>query len=308
MGLDLAVGVLYDGAGDDRYSSQVIAQGAATANGVGMVIDGGGADSWAMGSDPRSWGNAGWARGLPSLALLLQDRSSASYTREGGPVQPPEGSGNPGGARGEPPAGSEPPIPLHCAPVAAADADTSLPLADALRGIETGFAGGSADSGLYAAVQRRLMTRLEESIAAVPHDDFSVVWSFSMALRCAFAHATDDEAQAMWNAVERVLAGGPAVPLAGPLTDAVRTRPPSVPQAQRILSALDRHPWCSVRTSALRLREAITEGEASRAAAIDAARAALHSSCWGLQAAGLRVLAQLGEAPRDDVRIASFLH
>ena len=307
MGLDLAVGILFDAAGNDRYDAQVLAQGAATANGVGMVIDSGGADAWTMGGDPRSWGRAEWARGLPSLGVLLYDPAAARFAREGKPVPQPAGGGGPEEAQENAPAGSEPPAPLRCAPVASDAADTPLSLAEALRRIETGFSGGTADPAVYAAVQRRLMTRLDESLTGLPHDDFSVIWSLSMALRCAFVRATGDDAQSMWNAAERVLAEGLAVPLAGPIADAMRARPPSLAQAQRILQALDRHPWCSVRASALRLRQTGVEDGASRAAAVETAQAALRSPCWRLQAAGLRVLGDAGVAPQFDDSVASFL-
>ena len=71
MGLDLAVGILYDGAGDDQYRGETLVQGAATANGLGLVVDNGGADRWQAG-DAANWGDAQWDRGMPSLAQLPQ--------------------------------------------------------------------------------------------------------------------------------------------------------------------------------------------------------------------------------------------
>lgn len=72
MGLDLAVGVLADLAGDDRYAAPTLAQGAATANGVGILSDAGGINHWRL-DHPPGRGNAEWSRGLPSLGLVLAD-------------------------------------------------------------------------------------------------------------------------------------------------------------------------------------------------------------------------------------------
>ncbi|HUQ75219.1 MAG TPA: hypothetical protein VM183_10865 [Burkholderiales bacterium] len=81
MGLDLAVGVLIDGAGDDSYRSNYVAQGSGTANGFGLLADEAGTNTWEMGADPRSWGHAQWLRGLPTVGVLLHDPSRASFSR-----------------------------------------------------------------------------------------------------------------------------------------------------------------------------------------------------------------------------------
>ncbi len=72
MGLDLAVGALVDASGDDRYAAPTLAQGAATANGVGIVQDTGGRNEWRLDHAPGR-GHAEWARGLPSVGLVLGD-------------------------------------------------------------------------------------------------------------------------------------------------------------------------------------------------------------------------------------------
>jgi hypothetical protein len=148
--------------------------------------------------------------------------------------------------------------------------------------------------------------RLEETIQEIPPDDFDLVWAFSQALRCALADATPDEAQAIWGTVERRLSAEPAMPLALSVANALRVRPPPAPQADRMLEALDQHPQCRVRASALFLRHAVG-GEPARLTTAAAAQAALRSSCWQLQAAGLRVLRELDIAPEDGGHLASFL-
>ena len=72
MGLDLAVGVLADLAGDDRYAAPTLAQGSATANGVGIVSDAAGRNDWRLDQAPGR-GNAEWSRGLPSVGLVFGD-------------------------------------------------------------------------------------------------------------------------------------------------------------------------------------------------------------------------------------------
>ncbi|MDF3010820.1 MAG: hypothetical protein K0S03_1616 [Burkholderiales bacterium] len=80
MGLDLALGVLVDGAGDDRYSARFHAQGTATANGLGLLADAGGADRLRV-EDRYAWGTAEPLRGLPSVGLLLNDSRKALFER-----------------------------------------------------------------------------------------------------------------------------------------------------------------------------------------------------------------------------------
>jgi hypothetical protein len=182
-----------------------------------------------------------------------------------------------------------------------------LRLARALNAIAPGFAGGAVDPEIYAGVQRQLTTRLQASLAELPHDDFNVVWSLTGALRCALAGASHEDAETMWAALGRVLSAEPATPLAGPITAALRERPPPAAQMRRIVRVLEVHPWCGVRTAALSLRQAAMGGDASRAERVEAARAAADSPCWRLQAAGLRALRQLEVSPDGGTNLPSFL-
>ena len=306
MGLDLAVGVLFDAAGDDHYQSQVLAQGAGTANGVGIVIDGGGTDEWHMGADRRSWGHAEWARGLPTLGLLLYEPARASFVREGKAVSHSPSIAEFGGPLGRTPVAHEASGEHRCADIAAAVTDSALPLAQALAAIAPGLAGGSVDPAIYARVQRQLTRRLQASLEEIPHDDFNVTWALGAALRCALVGATSEDAEAMWTALERVLKVKPATPLAGLITVALRARPPGASQLGRIVTVLDDHPQCSVRAAAVFLRLAAMDAHESRATVVEAARTALRAPCWRLQASGLRVLKKLDIVP-DGSHLASFL-
>jgi hypothetical protein len=180
-------------------------------------------------------------------------------------------------------------------------------LADALRRLAPAFAGAAFDAALYAHVRQRLLGGLEASLAELPRGDFDVAWSLVEALRCAAAGAEAVEAQAMWDAMKRVLAAEPATPYAGAIIGALRERPAPPQQMENILAALDAHPGCGVRAAALRLRQTMAQDAAARASAVTAAHAALRSPCWRLQASALEVLTRLGAPPADRGALPTFL-
>jgi hypothetical protein len=300
------VGILLDGGGDDRDQAPLLAQGAATANGVGVLADSGGSDHWHL-EDPRqAWGGAEWSRGLPTLGLLLYDPGRAVFTSKSGALSPPPEAALSGGPQGNAPVRHEP-MPGRRCPDGGDSADaTTVPLADALRRLAPAFAGGAFDGVLYGDVQRRLTTQLESSLRELPRGDFDVAWSFGEALRCVLAGATPEQVAEMWAAMERVLIADPATSYAGAIAGALRERPAPAPQMDRMLAALDAHPACGVRSAALRLRGTAADGDA-RAPALHAAQAAMQSSCWRLQASALAVLTNLGAPPADTRVLPTFL-
>jgi hypothetical protein len=306
MGLDLAVGILLDGAGDDRYRAPLLAQGAATANGFGVLADGGGADHWHVDDSRQAWGRAEWLRGLPSTGVLVYDPAGAGFARKEGDFTPPPGAARLGSPLGQAPVVHEPLAQRRCPAAAPADPESALPLAEALRRLAPAFAGGTFDAALYSEVQRRLTMRLEASLAELPGDDFDVAWSLGEALRCALAGATAEQAGEMWAAMERWLAAKSSAPYAGVIAAALRERPAPPQQMERMLAALDAHPACGVRSAALRLRGTAADGDA-RAMALRAAQAALQSPCWRLQASALAVLTRLGAPPADRAALPTFL-
>jgi len=87
MGLDVAVGTLIDRGGDDAYRAYYGAQGAATANGFGLLSDASGADRFELGPDDHAWGRAEWLRGLPSVGVLLHG-NAVEFSRDSKPVAP----------------------------------------------------------------------------------------------------------------------------------------------------------------------------------------------------------------------------
>ncbi|HUQ26444.1 MAG TPA: hypothetical protein VM140_12305 [Burkholderiales bacterium] len=89
MGLDLAVGVLADASGDDEYTAGLLAQATATANGVGVLHDAGGADRFEIASGERQWGHAEWLRDLPSAGVFVYDAGRAKFSSAGTAVSAP---------------------------------------------------------------------------------------------------------------------------------------------------------------------------------------------------------------------------
>jgi hypothetical protein len=110
MGLDLALGVLFDGGGGDDYRAGRLAQGTATANGIGMLLDAGGADRWQVDAGPRNWGHAEAWRRLPSVGVFEVKSNPARFVLAGtaldAPPSPPvtEERSSPGACAGGAPA------------------------------------------------------------------------------------------------------------------------------------------------------------------------------------------------------------
>ncbi len=305
MGLDLAVGLLFDGAGNDRYRAPLLAQGAATANGLGILVDGGGTDHWHVDDTGGTWGRAEWARGLPTLGVLVYDPADAAFAHKDAEIWPARDAAAAGGPFGGAPVKHVAPAAPRCPEATPAAGETALPLAQLLRSLAPAFAGGPLDPAIYAETRRRLTTRLEASLEELPRDDFDVALSLAEALRCALTAATAEEAAALWNAMERVLAA--QTPFAGAVMAGLGERPASAPQMARMLAALDGYPACGVRAAALRLRADTAADEASRASTARAAQSALGSPCWRLQAVALDVLRQLGAKPDPAAVLPSFL-
>jgi len=271
MGLDLAVGVLADIEGDDRYAAPNLAQGAATANGVGIIIDAAGRNEWRL-EHKSGWGRTEWSRGLPSVGVVLADA----------PVNEGPATHEAGGAATCPPAPAAPPA--------------QVSPAQALRGLGPGFVSGKPEGSAYALLLEALRTRTRATLSELPADDFDVLWPLGTALRCALKDASAEQATDMWDAFEGVLHDEPQSPYAGLIAGALRARPAPAVQMRRLIDRLAAHPSCAVRTAALAL-----DGSSG------AAQLALQSSCWRLQARALRILEESGVAPQTLGTVPSFL-
>jgi len=295
MGLDQSVGLLYDGAGDDDYAAPGIAQGAATENGMGFMIDLAGANRFhASGGDRRMWGRAEWARALPSLGILLYEPGGSSFERAGKPEVVPATQAALGG-----PWASQA-IEYEAEPAFACPSDAPAlapapPLAAALDALLPGLMSGKSDARLFASIRERLTQDLRGNLATLPAGSFGVWYALGEALRCSLIAASEGEAHALWDEIERQLAADPAGPFTGPLLAGLRGRPAPPAQRRRILAALHRSPSCGIRALALRLGDAP-----------DFAQAALASSCWREQAEALAALRRTGGTASSAV-LPSFL-
>jgi hypothetical protein len=268
MGLDLAVGILIDASGNDRYGAPTLAQGAATSNGVGVISDGAGRNEWRLDAPPGR-GAAQWSRGLPSTGLVLADA----------PTLPTR-------------VAHEPEPDIEC-PAESGAAPADAPLEAALRALGPELVARKVDAARYALVLRELRARPAESLEALPLGDFDVLWPLGTALGCALRGASEAQAERMLVALERLLE---QPRFAGLVAAALRARPGPSQARQRLVERLLRHPSCSVRSEALAL-----DGS------VEAAQAALASSCWQLQARALGILDRLGAAPEDLSQVPPFL-
>jgi len=285
MGLDLAVGILADVEGDDRYAAPTLAQGSATANGVGLMLDLGGEDEWRLGERGEGWGEAKWSRGLPSIALILFDDARGTLLRGGKPATLPA-----------PAVAHESESEGTCPPAPAAAPATGLALAQALRRLGPGLAAGKVDGALWALALGELRARPGAALSELPAEEFDVAWALSAALACALRGAQDAQAVVMWDAFERHLAEQPGSPLAGQIAGALRARPAPAPQMRRLVARLAAHPACGVRAQALALDGSVA-----------AAQGALRSSCWQLQSRALRILSEKGVSPESLEGVPAFL-
>lgn len=140
-----------------------------------------------------------------------------------------------------------------------------------------------------AALQKNLVERFDQTMAQLNLEDFDRTLHHARALRCAMRHAD------LVDAAGRLLAAYPPPAIAVAIARALHERPAADTQMLVIQRALARHPSCGVRATAV----ALWPDER-------AAQAALRSSCWRLQAAGLEALKRLGLAA-DRAALPSFL-
>ncbi len=263
VGHDMAVGVLLERSGDDRYAARYLAQGSASANGLGLLADLAGGGHWEMGADRSAWGSAEAARGLPSVGLLLHDPARAAFARPQAPPPPPPQAAKADG----------------CPAAAPSRAAGSTPLVSLLRTLAPGFISGKPDARAFGELLQRLIADPRAAMAQVPAEDFDAMWALDFALACAVSAAPAEAMPAMWAGFEHVLAATPGTPFAWMIGHAVRKRPPPPATQRRILAALDAHPSCAVRAQALLAWPSEERAHKS-----------LQASCWREQAAALQVL------------------
>ena len=279
MGLDIAAGLLYDLDGNDTYEAGSFAQGAATANGVGLLIDRAGANLYSITSaDTHAWGTAEWERRLPTVAALVSDASQATFTRAGKAAAP------------APPrvVHSADDEPTRCPAIAPARGPGMGTFPSLLYPVALRLPYGDPDPKRYGEVLRRLIDDPAGAMAEIPPGNFTLVYALGDTLQCALLAASDAEAAKMHGAFAAML-GAPNPPFLAVLAFALQRRPGPPATMEKLRSALRTSPRCSLQALAM---PSAPESEA---------RAALGSACWRLQAAAYARLQALGVAQAGDL-------
>ena len=88
MGLDVAVGVLFDAAGTTTTARMRSRRRAAPRTASACSRTKRGADHFEMNDHPLAWGQAQWFRHLPTVGVLLYDPARATFIRSGKPSAP----------------------------------------------------------------------------------------------------------------------------------------------------------------------------------------------------------------------------
>ncbi len=274
MGYDIATGLLLDAGGDDTYEAGSYAQGAALANGVGLLIDRLGNNRFSITSaDEHAWGHAEWQRGLPTVAALVRDGASASFRRAGAPAAP------------LPPrvVRSAEDAPTRCPAILPSPESDRTVFLSSLRQVALRLPYSDPDPARYGEVLRRLIDDPAGAIAQVPPADFTLMYALGDTLQCALLAASDAEAGRMWRALDAML-DEPRSPALGIVAYALQRRPAPAATMAKLGSALRSSPRCSLQALAM---PSASEREA---------RAALAATCWRLQAAAYERLEALGAA------------
>lgn len=276
MGLDLAVGILHDAAGLSSVRGGTLAQGAATANGVGIAILAGESN---LSIDGQGWGEPHGARGLPGGALLLASADTTALYGESAKRTAWTSVGPLGGA----PPVVEGPTRLNCpapaGPVAAQDDHRHLLRVSAPVGGE-----GAPAEAAYRRLAQAMPGALAELMRGVEAGE-ALALNLSGMVRCWMAAGgAPAKAQALEIVSNRVVEGVASqawLPVA--LLQRSGTAPLSV--VQKLLAHRD----CGARAGAISLvRRDVTKYPAEFVQAM--ASAALTDPCWQAKAAGLRLV------------------
>jgi len=272
-GVHEALGVLRDEGGNDHYTLKVgVGQGMGLDLALGVLVDAAGDDNYKAGD--LAQGSA-TANGIG----VLEDGGGAdrfeigSGERQWGHAQWLRGLPTVGiflydPARASFVSGGEP---LAAPPAPRKDAEPEPE--------------GKCNSGISVA---------PAELDTLRREHFDAVYAIGQRLQCAVGDP--QQAVPLWRALEAELARFPDSPLGGWIAFAYRAFPPPPPLDQAVLARLDAHPYCSVRSLALRA-----------APREEVARRALSSSCYQLQAAALRVLQTAGAPIPADVPLPAFL-
>ena len=292
LGLDTAVGVLRDRQGDDTYSAKTLAQGAGTARGIGILVEGGGRDRFAI--DGSGWGQDHWSRGLPGPSFLLGADTADTFvlgkeeqTVEAMPVAGPHGT--------RPPRAPGPRF-LACPDVSAAAgaAGALVPLVNplaALRGSAPRAGKGDAEMAIYRSLTAGLPDALPGYLAAVPSTEFADAFALLEIVRCWVATASEQDAMTLARLLTEDLVATSPHPRPWLNAHLLERLPGTVGSRRPAIEALVAHPSCAARSRALDLaRTGLGPSAPPPAWSRRLVSDALSGDCWHRHAAVLRLL------------------
>jgi hypothetical protein len=262
MGLDMALGALEDDGGNDSYEAGSLAQGAGTANGMGFLLDGGGADRFSLAGG--GWGQDHVARDLPGPSFLIGADPADQFLRGGEAVavDPDRAGGPAGGApyRRDPPGDYACPTLTHeqRLPQSQPQQQPEDDLTALIRRSAPMHGDGADALAAWESLGGWLPGGLPVLFPAIPDRDFATAFALLQAVRC------------------HLLAGGPeygGIIWDGVLKDLAARHPVSQPWLHGRLLALARQPGTAVRDGVERL--ASHPACSARAAALELAHSAV---------------------------------
>jgi hypothetical protein len=310
MGLDMSLGTLEDDAGNDSYEAGSLAQGAGTANGMGILLDGGGADRFSL--TAQGWGQDHVARDLPGPSFLIGADRTDRFMRGGEavPVDPDRA----GGPAGGPPYRRDPPGDYACPPVSPASPPPGA--ADDLTGVIQRSAPMHGDGAEALAAWELLggwlPDQLPPLLRAVPDRDFATGFSLLQAVRCHMLAAGPEYRAAIWRGVMDDLAGRHPVSqpwLHGRLLALSRSSDPEGGNGplREGIGRLMSHPACGARAAALDLARGLVEPGGKLPEWLEPPlRDALADPCLRLSAGAMRLLDRIGD-PRLTSQFAELI-
>lgn len=293
MGLDTAIGVLEDGAGDDRYRAPTLAQGSSTGSGFGMLRDHGGNDDYILAAPGEGWGRGQPARGLASLAFLIDD-DGRRFQLAGAPLADPGPRG-----RGGPLAGRDGELPRaarQACPVAGSDPyqfSAGDPVVDWLGRSAPLFGIAAGDGAAYYA---RLFAGLPEIAPAllggVAIAEVSLAVNLETLLRCYLATADATQRAALERHLIDAIAG--EAPQAALALAKLQASPPDPAVSLAVADMVQARPRCATRAGGLALaRKGAARDSSLRDVLSGLAERGLADPCWQTQAAARKLQAAI---------------
>ncbi len=288
MGLDLSIGLLRDRGGDDAYHAQSLAQGANTANGLGVLVDDGGSDRFDLAGS--GWGERRWSGGLPGFGALIGADIKDMFYRGAQQVVisdlPRLGPSSTDAAV------VERPLAIECVPEQS-EARAEFSLGDALETASPVAGDGPRSIAGHWIVRKAIVADIENVLDAVGRNELRGLGL----LGPLFCHLTDPADRS--DAVQRIVVHLEAnrVVQTWPVAGALLRTPLETSERRAVVDALATQPECSGLVAAAemaRRAQGLDDEDSGRSHRI--VLSALASRCWRARAVGLRLADALGIA------------